>query len=84
MDEANPTKPRFRRVVRTTAGFALLPVGVALLVLPGPGIPVVLGSLLLLEEEYPWAGKARERFKTLAHRGVRWLRPRAAQDESAR
>ncbi|HKU44303.1 MAG TPA: PGPGW domain-containing protein [Polyangiales bacterium] len=61
------------RAARVAAGFALLPVGVALLVLPGPGIPVVVGSLMLLEGEFHWAGTARRRIHGLAERGVAWV-----------
>ncbi len=44
-----------RRVCVTIAGVALCVVGVALLVLPGPGLLLVLGGLVLLSGEYPWA-----------------------------
>lgn len=64
------------RVAKVTAGFALLPVGVALLVLPGPGLPVVALSLLLLEDEYRWAGTAREKITDLGRRGMDWVRER--------
>lgn len=57
------------RVVKVASGLALLPVGIALLVLPGPGIPVVVSSLLLLEGEFRWAGKARARLMRLTRRG---------------
>jgi Putative transmembrane protein (PGPGW) len=60
-----------------TAGFALLPVGIALLVLPGPGVPVIIGSLLLLEGEYDWAGLARSRLTGLAKRGAQWVQRRS-------
>jgi hypothetical protein len=73
-------KPRnVKRAAKTAAGFVLLPVGVALLVLPGPGIPVVAASLMLLEDEYQWAGKARARLSDLAKRGSQWLSERAAR-----
>lgn len=73
MDGTQPEQPKFRRVARVTAGFALLPVGVALLVLPGPGIPVVLGSLALLESEFHWAGTARQRIQGSLRRGKDWV-----------
>jgi hypothetical protein len=72
-----PASGGVARVAKVTAGFALLPVGVALLVLPGPGLPVVALSLMLLEGEYRWAGKAREGMTDLGKRGVEWLRERA-------
>lgn len=44
-----------RRVAVTVLGVALLAVGVLLLVLPGPGLLVVLAGLVVLANEYPWA-----------------------------
>lgn len=44
-----------RRVLVTVAGVALCVVGIALLVLPGPGLLLVLAGLVLLANEYPWA-----------------------------
>ncbi len=74
MTEKAADKPStFRRVAKVTTGFALLPVGVALLVLPGPGIPVVAASLALLESEFHWAGKARAGMNDAARRGLDWL-----------
>lgn len=42
------------------AGFLLLLVGVALLVLPGPGLLLVLGGLALLANEFEWAHRLTE------------------------
>ncbi|HET6338936.1 MAG TPA: PGPGW domain-containing protein [Polyangiales bacterium] len=67
------------RVAKVTVGFALLPVGVALLVLPGPGLPVVALSLMLLEGEFSWAGKARVGMTDLGKRGFDWVRERASR-----
>lgn len=44
-----------RRVLVTIAGAALCAIGIALLVLPGPGLLLVLAGLVLLANEYPWA-----------------------------
>jgi len=41
-------------------------VGIALLVLPGPGIPLIVAGLALLGTQFPWARRALE-----------WLRARA-------
>lgn len=46
-----------RRVSVTVAGFAVLLAGVAMLVLPGPGILVMVGGLAILATEYAWAKK---------------------------
>jgi Putative transmembrane protein (PGPGW) len=45
----------WRRIFLTIAGGAVCLVGIALLVLPGPGLLVVLGGLMLLAAEHPWA-----------------------------
>lgn len=44
-----------RRIVLTVAGLALCVAGVGLLILPGPGLLLLLGGLVLLANEYPWA-----------------------------
>jgi drug/metabolite transporter (DMT)-like permease len=44
-----------RRTVVTIVGVALVVVGVVLLVLPGPGLLLVLAGLIVLANEYPWA-----------------------------
>jgi hypothetical protein len=72
----------FVRVAKVAAGLTILPVGVALLVLPGPGIPLVVGGLMLLEGEFGWAGRARSRLNTWAERGAEWLQ-RKPSDSSA-
>jgi len=64
------------RVTRVTIGLAMLPVGVAMLVLPGPGIPVVLGSLGLLKNEFDWAKTTLGGISHLAQRGRDWLQDR--------
>lgn len=47
-----------RRIAITVAGFALLVVGLILLVLPGPGILLVIAGLAVLATEYVWAQRA--------------------------
>jgi Putative transmembrane protein (PGPGW) len=42
-----------KRVTKATAGGIVLLVGVALLVLPGPGLLLVLAGLLILASEFP-------------------------------
>jgi hypothetical protein len=57
-----------RRFVRVVGGWALLAVGAALLVLPGPGLLVIAAGLALLATEYAWAarllGKVKARIQT--------------------
>jgi uncharacterized protein (TIGR02611 family) len=44
-----------KRVAVTVAGFVVVLVGAAMLVLPGPGIIVIIGGLAILATEYVWA-----------------------------
>lgn len=59
-------------LVRKTAvgvvGGATVATGVALLVLPGPGLLVIAGGLAVLSKEFPSAGRLMERAKTAALR----------------
>lgn len=61
-----------RRIAVSVIGFLLVAVGLALLVLPGPGLLVLAAGLAVLATEYAWArrmldgakqklGKARRR-----------------------
>jgi hypothetical protein len=49
-----------RRVAVTVGGAALLTVGLVLLILPGPGLLLVLAGLVVLATEYPWARRCTE------------------------
>ena len=51
-------RPFVVRVVVALGGFATLLGGIALLVLPGPGIPLVVVGLGLLALEFRWAEAA--------------------------
>jgi len=77
----NPAKSKMVRLARVTAGLVMLPVGVALLVLPGPGLPVVASSLMLLDGEFEWASRARGKLTSLARAGATWVQER--RDASA-
>ena len=57
MDAASPLN--LGRVARITAGLSLLVAGIVLLVLPGPGIPLLLAGLALLARDLPWARRLR-------------------------
>jgi hypothetical protein len=56
------------------AGFALLAGGVALLVLPGPGLVVIIAGLALLAREFVWAEKALAKAKEKAAAGAGTMR----------
>lgn len=44
-----------RRVAAITGGGILLVAGIALLVLPGPGVPLIIAGLALLATQFQWA-----------------------------
>jgi uncharacterized protein (TIGR02611 family) len=66
-----------KRIAITLVGFTLVAAGLALLVLPGPGILVVLAGLAVLGTEYAWARYVLNETKRRAKRaGERIRRPR--------
>lgn len=72
-----------RRLGIQVAGWSLLVAGTALLVLPGPGLPVLVAGLALLGKDQPWARRLLERLKDQGGRvrsqGARlWQRIRSA------
>jgi hypothetical protein len=71
----SPRRNRFVRAGRVAGGVALLAAGVALLILPGPGIPLLAGGLALLAPEFRWARRARSAAMDLVSR----VRKRAAR-----
>jgi uncharacterized protein (TIGR02611 family) len=54
------------RVVKVVGGFALLAVGVVMLVTPGPGILAIAGGIGLLSTEFEWARRLRDRVESAA------------------
>jgi uncharacterized protein (TIGR02611 family) len=46
-------------------GLVILCIGVVLLVLPGPGIPLIFLGLVILASEFAWAGAVLHRSKKL-------------------
>jgi drug/metabolite transporter (DMT)-like permease len=56
------------RVARVLGGFILIIAGVAMLVLPGPGILTILGGLALLGQEFAWAQRILDRVKATISR----------------
>jgi Putative transmembrane protein (PGPGW) len=63
-----------RKALTISAGVVLLVVGTALLVLPGPGIPLIIAGLTLLGAHFAWARHLRERASDAGHGLVRRLR----------
>jgi uncharacterized protein (TIGR02611 family) len=54
-------RPRAMRVLFVVAGFTILGVGLAMLVLPGPALAVIPIGLALLALEFTWAERMLER-----------------------
>ncbi len=59
-------KSTAKRVVLETAGWVLLLVGIAALVLPGPGLLGVFAGLALLSQQYEWAERRTDPVKRRA------------------
>ena len=60
------TLERVKRVATIVGGFTVLALGVALLVLPGPGILVIAVGLAILSAEFVWARRLLARVKAQA------------------
>jgi len=65
-------------------GGTVLLIGVAMLVLPGPGLPIIAAGLAILATEFLWARRAWRRAKGAVAKARRksglamWLRRRRA------
>jgi uncharacterized protein (TIGR02611 family) len=72
-----------RRMAVSMLGFGLLLVGIAMLVLPGPGLLVIVAGLAVLATEYVWAQRtlnyARQKAIQAKDRALR--RPRRDTSE---
>lgn len=72
-----------KKIVVAIVGGTVVCVGIALLVLPGPGIPIVAAGLAILATEFLWAKGAMRSAKGMLSKvrrksGLReWLRRRA-------
>jgi uncharacterized protein (TIGR02611 family) len=58
----------FKRFAVTVIGAALLALGAAMMVLPGPGILVIVAGLAVLATEYVWAQRLLKRAKSQAEK----------------
>src|SRR5699024_1844220 len=59
---------RTRRIAVTTLGWLLVVLGLAALVLPGPGLLTLSAGLVLLSYEYEWARRRMRPIKAMAFR----------------
>jgi tellurite resistance protein TerC len=62
------TLQQAKRLIKIVGGVTLLVVGVAMLVLPGPGILVIALALAVLSGEFVWARRLLVRVKAGARR----------------
>lgn len=74
--EARRLKKRngFVRVLSVVGGIALVIAGAILMVIPGPGIPVLLVGGGLLAREFKWAATALDWLVERATKIVTWLK----------
>ena len=71
-----------KRVAVTIAGFAVVLAGLAMLVLPGPGIVVILAGLAILATEYVWAQRLLRIAKEKANQAKDVILRKKAAEES--
>jgi uncharacterized protein (TIGR02611 family) len=68
-----------KRLAITIVGFVLIVGGLLLLVLPGPGMLVIIAGLAVLGTEYMWARRALEMAKTKAKEAAGRIRRKKGQ-----
>jgi UPF0716 family protein affecting phage T7 exclusion len=65
-----------RRIGVTIAGVAVILAGIAMLVLPGPGILTIIAGLVILGSEFEFARKWVARLKMKGRQGLEYARQR--------
>ena len=70
----NAKRPRssraVRRLVLEIVGWTLVVGGLAAILLPGPGLLMIVGGLVILSEQYEWAERRLEPVKVMAYRAA--------------
>jgi hypothetical protein len=61
-----------KKLLVALVGGTVLLIGIALLVLPGPGLPIVAAGLAILASEFLWARRALRNAKGVAAKARRW------------
>lgn len=77
MSRLSPRQRVIRRAVVATVGSSLLVAGAAMLILPGPGLVVILAGLTVLASEFHWARRAKRKL-------VVWVRKRTRRKQARR
>ena len=62
------TLAQAKRLIKIVFAFTMLLAGVAMLVLPGPGLLVIIAALAILSGEFVWARRLLDRLKSGARR----------------
>jgi len=62
------TYKKARRVIMIVFGFTFLIIGIIMVVLPGPGFPIVLLALTILAAEFVWAKRLLRRVQETVDR----------------
>jgi uncharacterized protein (TIGR02611 family) len=60
--------PAVRKIAVAIAGFSVLLLGVALIVLPGPAVVVVPLGLAILARQFPWAARLLDWLRSFVRR----------------
>ncbi|HET6349186.1 MAG TPA: PGPGW domain-containing protein [Candidatus Krumholzibacteria bacterium] len=68
-----------RRVAITIAGVVVILAGIAMLVLPGPGLLTIVFGLMVLGLEFAFARRWVEKIKQRTHQGVDLARARLSR-----
>lgn len=66
-----------RWIVAATVGATLVILGIAFLVLPGPGIPLIIAGLAILATEFTWAEIWLNRTKHHVNKAVKRVRKKS-------
>ena len=72
-----------KRIAVSVVGGAFVVIGLAMLVLPGPGILVVAIGFAVLGTEYAWAAAALDRTKRVAGQAAKTARHTAGEAVSS-
>ncbi len=66
-----------RWIVAATVGVTLLVLGIVFLILPGPGIPLIIAGLAILATEFTWAEILLNRTKHHVNKAVKRVRKKS-------
>ena len=66
--------PVLRRTVVAVVGGTILLIGLSLMVLPGPGVLVILVGLAVLGSEFVWARRMIQRARELGKQGSDYVK----------